>query len=230
MMILKTVLNKTKNLSPFKFSFIIVYTVLVIFGTLAVNLEKNSEFINITLPTWLTAIGTISAVSVAVGQMLINQKVKTKENNLYRDNSTKFINSFLSEHTSKFYSLHNIKYDTSDNDLIINGDLEILINIYKTYKEKDIENICDKYLDDLKFAIKNIGLQADEEILTSLSSRLILTPIIKDTMCSLDSTVSNYKKRYDTSIDIQDFRIELRAVAACLSVLKDDIIVEKNNV
>lgn len=228
MMKLKTLLNKTKNLSLSKLSLIIVYTVLVIFVTLTVNLGNNSEFINITLPTWLTALGTIGAVFAAVGQMVWFNYQKQQEEKARSVNARIFIDSMLTDYKVQFNNYSQFKYHSSDfNDIIDDGNLKDLYELFFQYLDSDIRETTTEYINDLKFGIENIGVQTDSHTIESISERF---KAVKNIKVSVDNLSNSYKdvadgtgSRPNTDMFVFITRKEMKKIDESLQILIKDL-------
>lgn len=220
---LKTLLNKTKNLSLSKLSLIIIYTVLVIFGTLTVNLGNNSEFLNITLPTWLTALGTIGAVVAAVGQMVWYNYQKQQEEKVRSVNARIFIDSLLTDYKSKFSKYNDLKYVMNGKNVINEGNLSDLYTLFETYKRNYIRETCTDYINDLKFGIKNIGIQADNHTIKSISERFTAVNTIKTSIDAYHDIRRAGSGKCSTEEFVLLIRKEITKIDDALQILKEDL-------
>lgn len=220
---LKDLLNKSKNLSIPRLSIKIVFTVLVIFATLTISLSNNFEFINTTLPTWLTALGTIGAVLTAVGQMIWYNYQRQQEEKTRSVNARIFIDSLLTDYKSKFCKYSDFKYDVNGKNIIIEGNLQDLYNLCKRYNREYIRETSTDYINDLKFGIKNIGIQADSYTIKSISERFTAVNTIKSSIDTYYDIRNAGSSKYSTEEFVLLIRKEITKIDDALQILKEDL-------
>lgn len=205
---------------------IILYTIAVMLFTLIIDSSRHIDsFINVTLPTWLTAIGTIGAVGVAVGQNVRHNRRTEKEYNERSANARKFISALLSTHKMYFAHYHSYRYGDNKFDIIDNGDVDALNDLYNSYLNNDVIKRANDCLDDIKFAIRNVGIQADSTTIKDLSDQINAINNIDTAFSTIDTQWNNY--HYARQIDINDLtegmRINLRNIDVSLQELARDL-------
>lgn len=221
---LKDLLNKSKNLSISRLSIKIVFTVLVIFATLTISLSNNFEFINTTLPTWLTALGTIGAVLTAVGQTVIHNRKTEKEYIARSNNARKFISAMLSTHKMYFAHFHELRYGNDNFDIIENGDFDDLRYMRRVYHENDILKRAHDCLDDIKFAIRNVGIQTDSATVEALSNQINDINCIETALSAIEKhSDAHFKGKIDTETMTDSLRNNLRIIDVSLQNLAKDL-------
>lgn len=221
---LKDLLNKSKNLSITRLSIKIVFTVLVIFATLTISLSNNFEFINTTLPTWLTAVGTVGAVGVAVGQTVIHNRKTEKEYAERSTNARKFINALLSTHKMYFDHYHSLRYVEDNVDIINYGELGDLMDLHELYLTQNVLKRAHQCLDDIKFGIKNVGIQTDSATINALSEQINAINLIETALSTINDQIEDYRKGYLDPFLFEDgIRNDLRVIDVSLQDLARDL-------
>lgn len=174
-----------------------------------------------TSASWLTAVGTIGAVAAAVGQTVLHNYKTKKEYNERSTNARKFITALLSTHKMYFDHYHSYRYGENKFDIIDNGDLDALNDLYNSYLNNDVIKRASDCLDDIKFAIRNVGIQADSTTIKDLSDQINAINNIDTAFNTISTQWNNYY--YARQIDIDDLtdgmRINLRNIDVSLQEL-----------
>lgn len=189
----------------------------------------SNIILNETLPTWLTAIGTIGAVWVAVRQSITRNKKKELEDSIINENSIRFIDALLTDHRLHFSHYHEFRFDENGNDLLINGETEDLASIYNLYIDSGIEKRSEDYLNDIKYGINNVGVRVDNKTLTEISLKLEFINILKTALYALKEELDAYNEQLLTDEQFYKvFRDDLRVVDVSLQTLMSQIAEHSN--
>lgn len=179
--------------------------------------------LNGDLPTWLTAIGTIAAVCAAVGQTIWSDKKKAREDKHRSANARIFIDSLLTDYKSKFTKYSDLKYEINDKNVIEEGNLQDLYTLLYRYKRTHILETCTDYIYDLKFGVKNIGIQTDNHTIEALSERFKSVNSIKTSIDTVHDIRRDGNKKYETEEFVLLIRKEMIKIDTALHILKQDL-------
>ncbi|PTJ54198.1 hypothetical protein [Mammaliicoccus sciuri] len=178
-----------------------------------------------SVATWLTAIGTIGAVVVAVGQNIVHNRKTEKEYNTRSNNAREFITALLSTHKMYFAHYSTYKYDNNKVDIIETGDLSALDRVYRDYNNNKVVQRANNCMDDIKFAIRNVGIQTDSATIKALSEQINALNDIETAFNSIDIMWKNHQNAKSKEISelTKDLRHDLRIIDASLQKLSKDL-------
>lgn len=179
--------------------------------------------LNGDLPTCLTAIGTIAAVCAAVGQTIWSDKKKAREDKHRSANARIFIDSLLTDYKSKFTKYSDLKYEINDKNVIEEGNLQDLYTLHYRYKRTHILETCTDYIYDLKFGVKNIGIQTDNHTIEALSERFRSVNNIKTSIDTVYDIRREGSKKYETEEFVPLIRKEMIKIDDAIQILKEDL-------
>lgn len=175
-------------------------------------------------PSWLTALGTIGAVFAAVGQMIWYNWQKQQEEKDRSANARKFIDSLLTEHKDHFCECSNFAYTADEENLICDGNIQDLINIFNLYIDNMLREHCADYIEHMKFSIDSVGIQTDSHTIEELSVRLEKVNTAYSTLKSLSALEHDLSKgRISNHIFEPQFRNGLIKIDTALHILKQDL-------
>lgn len=202
-----------------------IYTTVIVLVTLIIDSSRHIDsFINVTLPTWLTAIGTIGAVGVAVGQNVRHNRKTEKEYDERSTNARKFITALLSTHKMYFDHYHSLRYVEDDVDIIKYGELGDLMELHELYVTKNILKRAHECLDDIEFGIRNVGIQSDSNTINALSEQINAINLIETSLTMIDDQYKDYRAGHlEKFLFIDGIRNDLRIIDVSLQTLARDL-------
>jgi len=161
--------------------------------------------------------------SAAVGQTIWSDKKKAREDEHRSTNARIFIDSMLTDYKAQFAKYSDFKYEINGNDTINDGNLPDLFELFFSYIDSYIRETSTDYLTDLKFGIKNIGIQTDSHTIGAISDRFKAVNNIKTSIDAIYSLRGEDSKKY-SEIDLAILiRKEMEKIDTALHILKQDL-------